>query len=149
MLEALGNYSFDVPYIEQRVECSGRQKAPFIVITTNGEQELPAAFLRRCLVLDMTLDESSEEAFVAQLAQRGRALLSDGFDNKDIHTIVARQLWAKRDKAKRDGHEMLPGQAEYFDHLEAILAIKSYALGSSEDQIIDELGTLTYNKYGN
>jgi hypothetical protein len=97
----------------------------------------------------MSLDESSEEAFVAQLARRGRALLPDGFDDKNIHTTVAKQLWDKRNRAKRDGQGILPGLAEYLDHLAAILACKSFAPTSTENQMIDELAELTYNKHGN
>jgi MoxR-like ATPase len=40
-----------------------------VVITTNEERELPAAFLRRCVVLTLEPDKS----YVDFLVKRGRA----------------------------------------------------------------------------
>ena len=39
-----------IPITDGRVECNG---FPFIVLTSNGERELPPAFKRRCLSLDI------------------------------------------------------------------------------------------------
>ncbi len=147
LLEALGNYSFYVPYINQRIECTETQVPPFIVITTNGEQELPPAFVRRCLVLDMVLDDSSEDAFKAQLVKRGKAALPDCFDNDSTYQKIAEQLWEKRKGVKDSGVHMLPGQAEYFDHLEAVKAMKLLLPESTENDLIKELSELTYDKY--
>ncbi len=143
LLEALGNYSFDVPYINHRVECEP-QKAPLVIITTNDEQELPPAFVRRCLVLDIAFKD--EEAFVTTLAERGRALFASGFDSDEIYNNVASQLWSKREKAALAGATVLPGQAEYLDHLEAVLAMKEYAPDLKESEAVKELAKLTYNK---
>ncbi len=143
LLEAMGNYSFDVPCINHRVECEP-QNAPLVIITTNDEQELPPAFVRRCLVLDITF--KNKAAFVITLAKRGKALLGNGFDSDEIYNIVASQLWAKREEVAKAGATVLPGQAEYLDHLEAILAMKEYAPGIKESDAIEELGRLMYNK---
>lgn len=147
LLEALGNYSFDVPYINKRIESQNQHVSPLIVITTNGEQALPPAFMRRCLVLDLKLDDSSESAFVDQLTARGQALISTGFDNPEIYKEVAEQLWSKRQEAQKSGLEGLPGQAEYLDHLEAVLAMKACAPNMTEAALTEELAEITYKKH--
>ncbi len=143
LLDALGNYSFDVPYLGERVECNS--EAPLIIITTNNEQDLPAAFVRRCLVLDISLGEEKE--FVATLAKRGKALFGGQFDSDDIFTTVANQLWEKRKQISALGGAWLPGQAEYLDHLEAVLTIKKHQPTLVEADAIEEMAELTYNKF--
>ena len=154
LLEALGNYSFEVPYIGgKRVCCTDLDRAPLIIITTNNEQALPPAFVRRCLVLDLVLDEEKEK-FVETLAERGKALFGQKFTDPKIFENVATQLYEKRQELKESGETRLPGQAEYLDHLEAILVMKKYELAMkkykpdwNEDKAIDELAALTYAKF--
>ncbi len=146
LLEALGNYSFEVPYIGRRVSCTDQDREPLIIITTNNEQALPPAFVRRCLVLDLVLDEKQEK-FVETLAERGKALFGEQFTDHKIFDKVAEQLWDKRKKLKESGETRLPGQAEYLDHLEAILAMKKYDPDRDEDKAIKELAALTYAKF--
>ncbi|MBK1647296.1 AAA family ATPase [Rhabdochromatium marinum] len=56
LLEALGNGRF-VPFGEEHaVDAVG--PPPLVIITTNEERELPPAFLRRCWVLCLTLQDS-------------------------------------------------------------------------------------------
>ena len=145
LLEALGNYSFRVPYKNTQIECK-KGKEPLIIITTNEEQELPPAFVRRCLVLTLTFPKSVEE-----LAKRGEAFLervkekykfSDKID--DVAKKAAAMVWEKRKKA--EGSPFLPGQAEYFDHLEAIVAMRVLEPEKSLDTVMTELAGLTYNK---
>ncbi len=147
LLEALGNYSFPVPYINKRVEC-GKSRKPLIIITTNEEQELPAAFVRRCLVLDLALPEAKKN-FIQELSKKGRARLDKCFmdDNeKTIFADIAAMLWEKRQGPGRSGMRFLPGQAEYFDHLEAILAMKKFDPSCTLEKAKNELARLTYDK---
>ncbi len=144
LLEALGNYSFDVPYINQRVECTDMQNAPLIIITTNNEQELPWAFIRRCLVLDIELDDDD---FVDTLVKRGKSLFADEFDSETVFTDVAEIVLAKRQALQQAGETWLPGQAEYLDHLEAILALRKYQPDLNQQDAIDEMARLTYRKH--
>ncbi|NKB77678.1 MAG: AAA domain-containing protein [Gammaproteobacteria bacterium] len=146
LLEVLGNYSFDVPYIKKRIECRGNQP-PLILITTNDEQELPPAFVRRCLVLDIGLPKD-ETAFIETLSARGRGLFPTGFDSTTVYEDIAKQLWEKRRQALAQQHSFLPGQAEYLDHLEAVLAIKRHR-PEKEDDIIRSLAELAYQKNRN
>ena len=148
LLEALGNYSFDVPYLGKRIDC-GRHK-PLIIITTNNEQALPPAFERRCLTLDLSLPDKpeDEQRFVALLEQRGKGLFGDRMHNQEIFAEVARQIWNKRQQLKKAGESRRPGLAEYLDHLEAILAIRRYHPRTDEMAASKELAELTYEKYG-
>jgi len=52
LLVPLGSLRFDVPELDQRVQ-STVEKHPLIVITTNEERELPPAFMRRCVGLNL------------------------------------------------------------------------------------------------
>ncbi len=144
LLDAMGNYSFDVPYIGKRIECAETQRPPLIVITTNNEQELPPAFVRRCLVLDIELEE---DAFVETLAARGKALLPQGFDDETVYRKLAEQLLDKRKQLRNAGETRLPGQAEYLDHLEALRAMKRFEPDKTDDELIEELARLTYDKF--
>jgi MoxR-like ATPase len=54
LLEALGNDSIHVPYLSERIAHDGGDP-PLVILTTNEERDLPAAFLRRCLVLTLQL----------------------------------------------------------------------------------------------
>lgn len=151
LLEALGNYSFPVPYVDGlRVEC--KQQYPLIIITTNNEQDLPPAFERRCLVLDLSLpDKDTEEdqkEFIEILSKRGKALFAEAeFESEEIFEDIAKQVWDKRQKLKQAGELRRPGQAEYLDHLEAILAIKKYDIDMDEKSASEALSALTYKKY--
>ncbi|MEJ2680288.1 MAG: MoxR family ATPase [Gammaproteobacteria bacterium] len=94
LLEALGNYSFEVPYIQdsqkKRIECDAeKQPPPLIIITSNNEQTLPPAFLRRCLLLDMKLDDRDEASFVQQLVERGKAHIKNRFKNGNESEIIS------------------------------------------------------------
>lgn len=111
---------------------------------TNNEQELPRAFVRRCLGLDIEL---TDDDFVATLAKRGQALFTNQFDSEMIFTTVAEALLEKRTQLRQAGETWLPGQAEYLDHLEAILALRKYQPDMKEQDAIKEMAALTYNKH--
>jgi MoxR-like ATPase len=146
LLEAMGNFSFPVPHIHKMVEWNESvQCAPLVIITTNEEQELPPAFIRRCVVFDIILPKEQEE-FVAKIAQRGEALFRGKFKDAKIYREVAQMLWEKRKAAKSEGVRHLPGQAEYLDHLDAILAMKTYDPEKSEEKARDELAGYFYSK---
>lgn len=119
LLETLGNGGFSVPYINQAVIAT--HPFPLVILTTNGDRELPPAFLRRCLILRMQFSKDEGE-FVTKLTNRGRRRygqrLPDG-----IYEKVAKELWTDRITIltnQRTG----PGQAEYFDMLEALVNLK-------------------------
>ena len=51
LLEVLGGLRFEVADTGRRVTC--RSGVPLIVITSNDERDLPPAFVRRCIVLNL------------------------------------------------------------------------------------------------
>jgi len=95
-------------------------------------------------LLDLKLEDGE---FVDTLSRRAQALFGDRFQNPETCRKVAEQLLEKRRKLRNAGEIRLPGQAEYFDHLEAILAIKQYEPDRDEEEAIAELAALTYNKF--
>jgi MoxR-like ATPase len=50
LLVPLGSFHFQIEETSAEIELD-RKHSPLIIITTNGERELPAAFLRRCVQL--------------------------------------------------------------------------------------------------
>ncbi|GAA0597920.1 MoxR family ATPase [Streptomyces crystallinus] len=53
LLGPLGSLSFPVPWDDERSVSVPPERAPFVVITTNDERELPRPFLRRCIVFEL------------------------------------------------------------------------------------------------
>jgi MoxR-like ATPase len=130
-LELLGNRGFAVPYLGQRVVRG--TTPPLVVITTNEERELPAAFLRRCLVLTLKLPADLQP----WLVEMGRLHLERLGLQKRTHpailTQAAAQLAADRREAERE-QRYAPGLAEYLD-----MVIALARLGESEKQQRDLL----------
>ena len=58
LLIPLGQLAFEVEEIGERVACSAAA-VPFVVLTTNGERDLPPAFLRRCVELRIKAADGS------------------------------------------------------------------------------------------
>jgi len=81
-----------------------------LILTTNGERELPPAFLRRCVTL--TLDAPDEEWFVRIANQRY------GEDDATLHREVAAEVIKLRKAAAREGMRE-PSTGEYLDALQA------------------------------
>lgn len=114
LLETFGNGDFAVPYLGQSVCRSAATAAPLVIITTNEERELPAAFLRRCLVLPLGLPED----LAGFLCRRGEVHFG-----KACTEAVRRQaaeLLVEDRRAAQDQGWPAPGQAEYLDLLRAV-----------------------------
>jgi MoxR-like ATPase len=126
LLEVLAQRSFRVEPVPEPI---GGPKAPLplIVITTNEERELPAAFLRRCIVLSLAPDRDYEEWLVRRgLAHFGVQTHIKGREqarlDPDVLQQAAMQLTQDRDSVKR-ANLSPPGLAEYLDLLYALLEI--------------------------
>jgi MoxR-like ATPase len=118
LLESFGNNGFQVPSARTFVRREARHVAPLLVITTNEERELPAAFLRRCVVLQMKLPPDDE--LVDFLVQRGRDHCAEWIDDDEVYREAARQLIEDRDGAREAHSPVEPGPAEYLDLLYAV-----------------------------
>lgn len=122
LLDVLGNRSFAVPPLGHRVVRAADGRLPLIIITTNEERELPAAFVRRCVVLNLNPpahdDAKGESAFIDWLLDRGHV-----HRHLDIaetpRVLAARQVLADRKTAMGLGYPKV-GLAEYIDLLTAL-----------------------------
>jgi MoxR-like ATPase len=119
LLETLGNGEFAVPLLGEPVRCSQANAPPLVIITTNEERELPAAFVRRCLVLQLSLPQGT--ALEAWLIERGRAHFGERV-SKPVYERAARLLVEERESQGTD-QLVRPGQAEYLDLLRAVLDV--------------------------
>jgi MoxR-like ATPase len=134
LLESLGNGEFSVPYGDLTVRCPAEHTPPLVLITTHEERELPAAFLRRCLVLQLDLPKGDE--LVRFLVARGIAHFGDRI-TQPVYEAAAEQL--VRDRENQRAQALVkPGQAEYLDLLRALPRIA----GESADKQLQALSKI-------
>lgn len=140
LLEALGNGRFSVPLAGTVVEQPDGAPPPLVIITTNDERELPAAFLRRCLVLTLKLPTDTV-ALVELLVARGK-LHQPELDAQHKHLLsnAAQLLVNDRAQAALRG-AYAPGVAEYLDLLRALKG-----MGGDPVQHLDEISAFTFKK---
>ncbi|MGF1455330.1 MAG: AAA family ATPase [Alphaproteobacteria bacterium] len=119
LLEVLGAGQFRSPSSEAPVTAEGEY--PLVVVTTNEERVLPEAFVRRCMVLHLNLDNETG-AFKTTLERRGAVHFPKM--KPSVLAEVAQQVWSDRDKAKQDERRPFPGQAEFMDILRALDALR-------------------------
>ena len=139
LLETLGNGSFTIPYIKQAIGLSKDSPPPLVVITTNEERELPDAFVRRCLVLHLSVP-NEDEALKKWLVERGRIHFKEQCDDEILNSAAV-MLIEDRKNVLLD-HRVGPGLAEYLDMLRAMTQI-------SGDQMktLDAIRTFVLKKH--
>lgn len=123
LLDALGSRGFHHPFSGAAVSASGQ--FPLIAVTTNEDRELPAPFLRRCIVLDMDPAEDRDyRAHLLAIAQAHfgklpgrRRLIKDA-----ILESAADRLIRDREAIAR-AQLQPPGVAELIDLLTALHAL--------------------------
>jgi len=126
LLEALGQGTFAVPRGKVSLHRAG--PPPLIVITTNGERELPGAFVRRCMVLHIRLKKPGD-GLAEWLIERGRTHFREHYSSlmtaEDFTTLLASAAaLVIRDRVLADaGGLAAPGQAEYLDLLRAVAVL--------------------------
>jgi MoxR-like ATPase len=117
LLDVLGNRSFQVAPLNNRVIRAVDGTLPLVIITTNEERELPAAFVRRCIVLNLN-PPTDDLPFLNWLDQRGRVhahlRVADA-----VRETAAKQVLSDRKKAYDAGYPKV-GLAEYIDLLSAL-----------------------------
>ncbi|WP_020560740.1 AAA family ATPase [Thiofilum flexile] len=148
LLETLGQYQFNVPFLSHESYNSTDKadvlhnpiradpKRLLVIITTNEERELPRAFVRRCLVHTLKMENSDEWYQDEQLLkspeprlqkrhhwliERGRLHFGAAV-SEQAYFLAAKLLWDDRDA---NPHSLYPpGLAEYIDLLTAIHTLK-------------------------
>ncbi|MCB9831650.1 MAG: AAA family ATPase [Planctomycetes bacterium] len=112
LLEALGSQAFLSPWQSPISYDPARQGAPFVIVTTNEERDLPDAFMRRCAVHHLAFPRDREG-----LVCRGAAHFP-GLE-KVLLEEAAGDLLEDRAQALREGTRR-PGLAEYLDLLRVL-----------------------------
>ena len=107
LLEPFDLKKFTVRETNDTVEA---EREVLLILTTNGEREMPPAFLRRCVTL--TLDAPDAEWFVRIANQRF------GENHASLHREVAAEVMKLRAAAAHAGVRQ-PGTGEYLDALQA------------------------------
>jgi len=119
LLEALGLREFTPPDTEKPVALAKGIPAPLIIITTNEERVLPAAFERRCAALSLALPRQKER-LIMKLVEVGQSHFANETEVKVLRA-AAEILADDREEAEKDMLKPLPGQAEYLDMLRAVI----------------------------
>jgi len=115
LLEVLDVARFRVDELDKPFDVSGDPADVLMIITTNGERELPPAFIRRCVVL--TLEDPTEDSLVTIANDRY------GEAQAGFHREIAGQVMKLRKEAReRDLRE--PSTAEYLDAIDACRKLK-------------------------
>ncbi len=137
LLETLGQYEFTVPYLDQASSdtphinpIKADSSRLLVIITTNEERELPKAFVRRCFVHTLKLEESPDlinpdtgrpiQKRYDWLIQRGRLHFSEQIE-EPVYLKAAELLWKDRSEAPHTQYP--PGLAEYIDLLNALKSL--------------------------
>lgn len=135
LLEALGRGVFDTP-----VGPVARQGQPLVIVTTNAERDVPDAFLRRCIVLQLALPTDRDE-LVQWLVDRGKAHFRDALG--DVYEDAAALLVDDREHYQGRGLSA-PGQAEYLDLLRALYRRRNFA---SPADLLLKIKKFVFNKH--
>lgn len=125
LLEVLANGGFTLPW-DTSVHRAGESAAPtLIIITSNEERELPAAFVRRCICLHLVPPADEDKAeFITWLTQRAQA----HFVEMTPDILQEAALLVHQDRiACTAGLGARAGLAEYLDLLRALRAISDDA----------------------
>ena len=141
LLEILGNNAIEIPWLKATI--GGKNSVPpLVVITTNEERELPAAFVRRCLVLNLDLPKDDQE-LIQLLDQRGQLHFGNQC-HPEVRKKAAEQLIKDRKIAKEKGVTP-PGQAEFLDMLRALSVLAK----TEQEQLdmLDQINEFALRKY--
>lgn len=122
LLEALGQGTFGVLGREM-ISLHTGDSPSLIIITTNEERELPSAFVRRCVVLELRLPRSDDK-LKPWLRERGEAHFPGALP--EFLEEAASELLKDRSRA-RERRQPLPGLAEYIDLLRAVRTLEGVA----------------------
>lgn len=150
LLETLGNGAFPVPWQDHDKPVKMQdQNPPLVIITTNDERELPAAFVRRCVVLNLNPPKEAEQ-FKKWLCQRGEVHFKDDC-SVETREIASDLLIDSRENAEKKGVPPA-GQAEYLDLLRALCQhtqneANIKARDEKHKQLIKKINQYVYNKY--
>lgn len=121
LLVPLGSQEFTVTETGTAVRREPGVGTPLIVITTNGDRELPHAFVRRCVTFSLPSPTRESLVRIATLHLREEGVTLDP-PTLDLAGELADELMRLRAEGS-DRRERLPSTAEYLDALRACRAL--------------------------
>jgi MoxR-like ATPase len=121
LLDVLGNRSFHVPMRRPELRRVTAHPAfnPLVIFTTNEERELPAAFVRRCIVLNLNPPADPGELRVWMLTRATAHAHRTGIVSADVVALAVDQTLADRTWVAKEGFPKV-GLAEIVDLLNAL-----------------------------
>jgi len=149
LLEALGSGQFTPRGHTKPVVSTA--SLPLVIITTNEERALPDAFIRRCLVLHLSLPDG-RQALIDKLIERGHAHFQQARDSRipraseKVLRKAAELLADDRAAAQSRNWRPLPGQAEYLDLVRAVV-VQSKGDFKRQEELIGEVDSFVLKKH--
>ncbi len=139
LLEAFGSGSFKPEGLEDLVE--RKLEELLVIITTNEERALPDAFLRRCLVLQLSLPTKDllVDFFIKRGGKHFRRASKEVLREAAILTRADREHWQKLDLAA-------PGLAEYLDLVRAVTTQEKRSV-KRQLALLEEIAKFTLKKH--
>lgn len=134
LLDVLESGSFALPWSGERETLSAGTTPPLIVITSNGDRELPAPFLRRCFRLPLVF--GGGKAPEVWLRERAEAHFGEGRIDAMVLEKATEQIL--QDRAARGAHTYRAGVSEFLDLLYAVTQLASTP--AQQLKLLDELG---------
>ncbi|NQV25801.1 MAG: MoxR family ATPase, partial [Rhodopirellula sp.] len=104
LLEALGSSRFPRFGSAEHVCVDEKRPAPLVIVTTNEERTLPDAFLRRCVLLDLTLPPKGYD-LKSWLVKVGKA----HFEGVTDELLLKAAEMLEKDRSALDGSGPRPG----------------------------------------
>lgn len=108
LLEALDERSFTVPETGERI--TPEREDALIMLTTNGERELPPAFLRRCVTIELP---KPDKRWLTEVAERQFGE-GEGPFGLDLYNRLAQEVMDLRSIAVEQGRRP-PSTSEFVD----------------------------------
>ncbi len=131
LLEILNNKSFHVPFYDKPISLQGRQ-APFVVITSNDERPLPAAFLRRCSVLKLALDNKEQLIKVAEAHEKTFKHIKPNLIEQAAELVI-------KHREDLQAGDYRPGTSEFLDLLRVLDNHHGYQSDAARENALESL----------
>lgn len=127
LLEIFGERALRLPCKPHMLSYGARDALPpLILLTTNEDRELPAPFLRRCVVLGMAVRANDVDWLVNERAKTHFRIPGSTDDDRDCLSEAVMRSAAELMKSERErtAHLGPPGVAEYLDLLHALCELQ-------------------------
>lgn len=136
LLEPLDNLSFQIPGIDP---IKARHDWYLVIITTNGERELPPAFLRRCITLDLPDPEPKALVNIAE-----HHFKTADAEKNELLSTLANKFKVISEEAKNEQRRQ-PGTSEYLDAVKTCLELK--IVPDDKDKVWQQIAQSTLRKF--